>query len=550
MFARKGCLALFALLLLARAAAGAEGCPVPSGAAKDEWEAQGAWQAAERAGLRVGEIKIEVTDVYESSEAWYARAVNFLHVETREQVVRELLLLEPADAVDARVVYESARRMRELGYFREVSILPLACHDGVVDVAVRAKDAWTLIFYIKANRAGGQNNTGFRIEDRNFLGTGKVISFGSEEEATRTTASFNYEDPALLGSRWRLGMRHEDQSDGRFNGASLALPFVSTKQVWGFEFRSSDLEETQSFYQDGEIAWEAPLSDRLNTAMVWRLVTRDADSGWRAGLGLRSQTRGYGAAVAIDPTLRPTPDLVPFSDSGFTLALSRFHDHFSSFHNLRLIDKTEDINLGLDATLALTLPPEFFGGVTDGARVAFDAGWAGRPREGWVLRFELESAARKQQADWRDGLVSAAFTAYAQSGRHTRLAQLGLEWRDDPDPEHEAMLGGDDGMLGYPQHWLVGDRVFKLHLEDRWSTDLVLFQTLRVGYTVIAEVGGGRRIDTRQWSQTLANIGAGLRLGNLRGAYGQVIYITAFVPLVLEPGVDSWQVVIGDVIEF
>ena len=546
-------LLLFLLCASAASAAAAESgaCPAPTPARKDEWLAQQQWQAIEQAGLRIGEIQIDITDVYESSEAWYAAAANWLHLETREGVIRELLLIKPGDAVDARVVYESARLMRSLGFFREISILPLACHDGVVDLQVAAKDAWTLIISITANRAGGQNSTGFKLEDRNFLGMGKEVYVETEQDQTRTSVNYAYDDPALFGSRWRLYMLHKDQSDGRANEFQLWLPFLSAKQTWGFIARSEDTVETLSFYQYGELAWESPSSIKLNTASVWRLLSRDADSGWRAGIGVRSEERSYGTAVAIDPTLRPAPDLAPYAADGITLGLSRFHDRYASFTNLKLVDKTEDINLGLDASLVLTVQPEELGsGGEEGSRIDIDAAWAARPRESWLLQLELEGHARNAQSDWRDGYLSASFAAYKQSGRHTRLARLGLDWRDDPDPEHEASLGGEEGMLGYPADWLVGDRIFQLHLEDRWSTDQVLFQTLRVGYTVIAEVGTGRRIGTREWSKPLVDIGAGLRLGNLRGAYGQVIYITAFVPLVLEPGVDSWQLVIGDIISF
>ena len=528
----------------------AETCPLPAGA-KDEWQGQHAWTAIEQAGLRIGHIQIDVTDVYESSEAWYAAGANWLHVQTRDQVIRDLVLIRPDDKVDARVVYESARRLRALGFFREVSILPIGCHDGVVDLRIEAKDAWTLIVSLKANRAGGQNSTGLKLEDRNFLGTGKEVYIETESDATRTSVNYAYDDPALFGSRWRLALLHKDQSDGRSNEGALVLPFLSAKQAWGFEARSADTVETLSFYQYGELAWQAPSTNQLNTAVLWRLIDRDVDSGWRAGIGVRSEVRDYGAPIAVDPTLRPVPDLAPFSSDGITFAISRFHDRFVSFRNLKLVDKTEDINLGLDATLALTVSPESFGnGGEEGTRLDLDATWAARPRAGWLLQLELEGHMRNAQEDWRDGLLSTSFTAYKQDGRHTRLARLGLDWRDDPDPEHEASLGGDEGMLGYPADWLVGDRIFQLHLEDRWSTDQVLFQTLRVGYTVIAEVGTGRRIGTREWSKTLADIGAGLRLGNLRGAYGQVIYITAFVPLVREPGVDNWQLVIGDIISF
>ena len=97
---------------------------------------------------------------------------------------------------------------------------------------------------------------------------------------------------------------------------------------------------------------------------------------------------------------------------------------------------------------------------------------------------------------------------------------------------------------------MVGDRAWKLHLEDRYFTDQVLFQTFKVGYSVVFEAARVRKIGTGEWSDTLANIGVGFRLGNLRGAYGQVLYFTVFKPLVDGPGVGSIEFVVGDVISF
>ena len=158
---------------------------------------------------------------------------------------------------------------------------------------------------------------------------------------------------------------------------------------------------------------------------------------------------------------------------------------------------------------------------------------------------------REDQRAWRDGLVSAGFSWYDQSApRQTRVAHLSLDWRSDPDPEHEVFLGGEDGLLGYPAHFVAGDRAWRLHLEDRIYGERILFQTFKMGYSAIFEAGQARRIGTEDWSPVLADVGAGLRLGNLRGAYGQVLYFTVFAPLVKEPGVGSVEFVAGDVISF
>lgn len=550
-------LRLPSLLALASASsialgAAAAGCPAPLPGDED-WPGQKQWQALEQTGFVFGHLKVEVGDIYESGDAWYAAAANFLHIDTRDRVVREHLVIAPGDKVQARRVYESMRELRSLGIFREARITPIGCADGVVEARVAVDDAWTLILSLKANSVGGQTNTGLRLEDRNFLGTGKEVYVEKSNDADRSTISYAYDDPALFGSDWRLFALHADQSDGKSNQLGIRLPFLTLEQEWGFDFQVVDTEQDLTFYQAGERAWVAPSINELTTATAWRLLDLDDDHGWRVGFGARSENREYGAPLAIDPTLRPAPVLNPYQADGLVLAINRFHDHYASFQNIALVDRIEDINLGLDATFRMTINPEVFGGGAGEESTRYDlvARWAGRVAHDHLLELGLASGVRDDDGEWNDGLISTTFAWYDQSTpRQTRLARLGLDWRADPDPEHEVSLGGEDGLLGYPAHYLVGDRAWKLHLENRFYTDKVLFQTLKVGYSVVVEAGAARRIGTREWSETLADVGVGFRLGNLRGAYGQVLYFTVFTPLVREDGVDAVQFVVGDVISF
>jgi len=544
--------ALLLSLTLAGPAAAADGCPTadPSG---EPWVGERAWSSLEAAGYRLGRIDVEVLDVYEDRAAWYARAANYLHLDTHERVVREHLVVASGEAVDARRIHESERALRALGIFREATLAPLTCHDGVVDVRATVKDAWTLIFSVKANQVGGQTSTGLRIEDRNFLGSGKEVFVESANDPTRSSIAYAYQDPALFGSHWRLYAEHSDQSDGRTNQAELELPFLSTRQRWGFEAAARDRQQTLTFYQDGAEAWRADVADELQRVTAWRLIAGDGVSGWRVGAGLRSEHRSYGAPVAIDPTLRAAPGLDGFRADGITVAVSRFHDDYASYRNLKLVDRIEDYDLGFDATFAYTFEPGAFGDLgAEGQRVDLDLAWGGRAGADGLVLATLESSGRKGELGWFDGYLSAEVSWYQRTAPHvTRLARLAVDLRDDPAPEHEIPLGGEAGLLGYPAQVVVGDRAWRLHLEDRRLSELVLFQTLRVGYSVVVEAGRARRIDDGRWSPLLADVGVGLRLGNLRGAYGQVLYIMVFKPLVDAPGSDgSLQFVVGDVISF
>src|SRR5512137_1801044 len=123
------------LLLAARGALGADPAPpvapqagsapaIPSSA---ELEARGAV---------IGEVHIKVGDVFDTSiegeDGWLYRTANKLHINTREQVVRDHLLFKTGEPYDDRVVRETERLLRANDYMYDAVIVPVA-YDGERD---------------------------------------------------------------------------------------------------------------------------------------------------------------------------------------------------------------------------------------------------------------------------------------------------------------------------------------------------------------------------------------------------------------------------------
>ncbi|HEV2111977.1 MAG TPA: hypothetical protein VGT99_11540, partial [Gammaproteobacteria bacterium] len=119
-----------------------------------------------------------------------------------------------------------------------------------------------------------------------------------------------------------------------------------------------------------------------------------------------------------------------------------------------------------------------------------------------------------------------------------------------PDPEFQLYLGGIQGMPGYPNYFLIGDRRWQLTVEDRVLTQKRIFNTYQIGFSVYTDAGQVRLLETGGWSTTLQDAGVALRLGDVRSAYGGVIYVTFAWPLVKMPGADQRQFVIGNIINF
>src|SRR5690349_12798990 len=122
---------------------------------------------------RIGHILIQVDDVFEKTEslAWPYRAVNALHINSRESTIAAQLLFRSGDVFDRRVLDETERLLRDQRYLNEATIATTTYNeaDNTVDVSVRVHDVWTLSPGISIGRKGGSNSGHVELEENNFL---------------------------------------------------------------------------------------------------------------------------------------------------------------------------------------------------------------------------------------------------------------------------------------------------------------------------------------------------------------------------------------------
>lgn len=531
---------------------GPAGDPAPR---REDWQGQRTWQALEAAGYTIREIRVVVDDVFELNPAggpWYARGANFLHIDTRAGAIRDHLSMAPGDRVEARRIYEATRRLRALNYLREAFIDPRDCADGQVDLLVNVKDAWSLQASAYATSIGGGSTLNVEVSDSNILGSGKALALHRDHDVERTSTSVSWRDPNMFGTDWTLYARHASLSDGVSNYLNLALPFVHFDSPFSLRASFQDTKDTVSFYNRGRRAWHTTSEREIQAVDLDWLVRWDGDAGWRMGVRYAYEFYDYGPLIAIDASLRPPPDLIDREFRGIMWTVERYHDRYHAFRDLRLVGRVEDYNLGLNARLQLGYFPKEFGSSVQASMLRFQGTWAGRIGSESLLFWDGDFQLRHEDdIGARDNYGSTALTFYGRRyAPHTVVARLELDWRQAPDPEHELYIGGEQGLVGYDNHFRSGDRSWTLHLGDRVVGRHTLMRTFRVGYVAFVEAGQVRELDTGRWGKVYANLGAGFRLGNLRSAFGQVIYLTLAVPVVRDHGMPSYALVLGDVIDF
>lgn len=528
-----------------------DACPVPEEARQEDWPGQQQWQRLEAEGYRLGELRIEVRDVYVGSDlAWYQQLANTLHATTDRDAVRDLLTVAPGEPVTADRIYEAERILRSQPFFTDARILPAGCDGDRVAADVRVRDAWTLQLGVGFGSAGGESESSVGFEDENFFGTGKTVLLDWSDDSERRTLEFGYEDPSLFGTPWTLGLSHSELSDGRGDAVSLGYPFRRADQAWGFRAEIDDSDSELGFEVAERTAYETETDRQEADVELRRLVALNPGGGMRVGLGWQRDYAEYGPLQEQAPELRPPPELTDRRLQGPYLSLERFSTRYKTFRNLRAIGKNEDYALGLRSRIV-------GGRYVDGANrdnpwffnIDVDHGLPIDSRNLLLTRLNLSGRYRDDgggEAWYRS--IGADY--YHRTSTHNTIVVHGeYDWRDDVDPEDELYLGGFEGMLAYPDRFRVGDRRWLLHLEDRYVSDTVLFDTIQVGYTAYLEAGNIRELDGR-WGDPLADVGLGLRLGSLRSSFGSVSYLTVAFPLVDDGQDDSYSVVAGTTVSF
>ena len=556
---RKGCARLLALaLLLAAGAAVADPmsqCPAVDDSQPERWQGQHLWDALQAAGYQIGVVQITVDGVFElddpQEDTWYGRTADTLHINTRPKAIRDELLFKSGDVVDARRVYESERRLRALPFLRYADIEPVVCGHHFVNVQVHVKDAWSLKLNLSFAHVGGQSNLGVSFEDVDFLGSGKTVQVGHESNVQRTSNQISYQDPALFGGRWQLGATYAHLSDGYIRSLDVGQPFFEDETPWSLYFHFLDQQQDLNFYNQSQLSWRAPDTQQSFQVDWLHLLDWQDKTGTRAGFSYVRQQFDYGALETFPPVTLPRPVLQGRRFGGPAADFEFFQDDYASFTGMALIGRTEDYNLGWDIYLQGGYFGTAFGSQAPAWFYDSTMSYGGHVGEDSLLVSSLNLQGRRQDGQDDNQLADLVFTFYNQTfGHHTLVAHGEVDYSLRPDPENLQYLGGLQGMPGYPNYFLIGDRRWQTHLADRYTTDMHLFNVFQVGFAVYTDAGQIRQGPPAGWSPTLVDAGVALRLGDIRSAYGGVIYVTYAWPLVKLPGANDRQFVIGNILTF
>jgi len=221
-------------------------------------------------GLPIRHIEVRALNLFEPAPAGRLRPlyrlVNRLHLTTRPGVIREQLLFRRGEPWSESRGRETARALRNLDILEPVRLEARRAGDSV-DVRVETRDAWTTAPQLAIEGGGGQHFLAVSVVERNLFGLAKSINFVYDETPEGVFRSVGYRDPALGGSRWRLGINGGTGSEGAAQSFELAQPFYAEDAPQSQGLRWSRNTSVARLYQDG--AEVAEFDRRVEDAEAW-----------------------------------------------------------------------------------------------------------------------------------------------------------------------------------------------------------------------------------------------------------------------------------------
>jgi hypothetical protein len=505
----------------------------------------------ERRGATIRAINIVVDNVFdpegnpEENKALY-RFANRVHVRTRPDVIESALFFKTGDRYDGRLLDESARALRARGFLADVRIV-YRTYDAAsnsVDVEVRVRDAWSLSLNAKLSHSGGKTEWGLGLDDDNFMGYGKELNVSYKSTIDRDESLLGYRDDNVLNTRVRLGAIFANASDGYRRELYSERPFYSLDTRWMTGGQYLDQRRTDTMYDLGREIDEFRHDIRNLTIRggVSRGIVDARTRRWLFGVSSEEDTFVPTELVPVPVLLPPDRKLV-YPWVGWQLVA----DDFREMTELNDMGRTEDVALGINLFASIGFAEKAFGSDRDATllRATVTRGW--EPGDRALLQLGASTATRHEHDGFKNSLTQLDARYYLRNSDNRLLSvALGALATHELDPETQVLLGGDNGLRGYPIRYQAGENRLLFTIEQRFYTDFYPWRLFRFGYAAFFDAGRVTGRDPRASAPlgTLYDVGFGLRLTSPRASRGQILHIDLAFPLNAPPDIDNVQLIV------
>lgn len=503
-------------------------------------------------GARIGSIRIVRRPIFDTSDPeqdnFLYRSLNTLNTPTWASALRSQLTFEVGDTYNPELISESERVLREREYLTAAWVGATRICGDQVEVTVLTRDTWTLLPTVGLSRSGGENTSNLGLSDPNFIGSGKSVGISYEKDADRSETSLFFDDPNVLGSHWQAGFAFDERSDGRGRSAYLERPFFSETTTWRFGIRGiDDTREEARFVGAEEIADYQRNQEFFSVDGGWRLAQR-GDRQLRLLAGYRYDALDFEQVPGeTNLDILPEDRTLSYPWLGFDYRQNRFRE----MTNLTRLQRVEDVRDGFVWRTELGYSGSGLGATED--RVVLNMHY-----EDSLLATDTNYAsfAIEQSGNYRldedrvENLVGTLSVQYFHGGSeawNSWYTNLAFTAAHNLTADQQLLIGGENGLRGYPSDYQQGNRRALWTLERRYFPDWHPFKLFRVGGVIFTDVGRAWFTDGRNNGPddgVLKDVGFGFRLASSRIEVQRMLHLDFAFPLDGDDSIDDVQVLL------
>ncbi|MFH1283397.1 MAG: hypothetical protein ABII27_07010 [bacterium] len=445
---------------------------------------QNSLQSAEDSSSYIGEIKIQNKSIYdfdrEDLPFMPYGIINKLHIVTRDRIIRRELLFRTGDELDRNVIAETERRLRSFSFIRVADINLEHAENNKMNAVVYTQDSWTTEPQISIGGGGGKARYAFGVEEKNFLGLGKELGlFYANDENDSISRQLFYNDPHFLPGHWKLESFFSNIDEGSMNMISVLRPYYKLDTNWAADVNWVNNNVEEDIYLNNEtIASFSHAGYKTEVSASNNIYTGNL-TAYRAGLGFNNETNNFYGLESASITALPGN----YEIKGPLVSFQRLHYDYIKVKNVNTFMKDEDYNLGQDIKIKYVYGSEDFGIEKDASYISLkNSNGLYFGKENFLLA-ELKANGLYLDKKPRNLVAESKISYYNRifSNQTLGLNMTGI-FGKNLDINNQVVLGGLNGLRGYPAREFTGNKGLLFSLEDRifWAEE----------YLSIVGVGG------------------------------------------------------------
>lgn len=446
--------------------------------------------------------------------------LNWLHITTKEFIIRRELLLKEGDPYSQVAVDETARNMRSrMTQVSLVIIQPVkSAEPGKVDLLVLTKDIWSLrLSFNVVGTPGGIEDFVLVPQETNFLGLQHTLSTNFRLQPNTIGLGVGYNVPRFgyswVGAGASAGVvfnRLTGSPEGSSASLAVSRPLYSTRTEWAWDasvgynigvartYSNAQVELVHFRGTPQDRADDVPYEYRTRSASAETSVTRSF--GWKyknnftlAANGSTTVYKTY-ETTGLDPVaVQKFRDvLLPKSEDRIypSLTWHTFENDYLRTLDITTLGLQEDYRLGHDVSASVYPVAKAVGSTRNIVGASGKVGYAIAIRDGFVGASASTFAEQDlDRGKVTDGAVSGAFgAATPRFGFGRFVMNISATNRYANYLNSRSFLGGSDRLRGYPTNFLSGKDTVLFNWEYRSApVDVIKL----VGKLARRPLGGG-----------------------------------------------------------